>query len=74
MKKKTTVILLLYFIVIFFCGFNSLESKSNIPNKIIDTCRQSYFQDSLKLLEEWKIDYGFNKGITLQHIICTRTK
>jgi hypothetical protein len=64
MKSKTTAILLLYFIVIIFCGFNSFKSKLNIQEKIIDTTALSLCQDSLKLLDDWKIDYGFNNGIT----------
>ena len=65
MKSKTIVLLLLYFIVIFFCGFNSSGYELIIQEKKIDTNEVSVFQDSLNLLNDWKIDYGFNKGITL---------
>ena len=38
-----------------------MEKEPGIPQKVVNTSGPFLLQDSLKLLEDWKIDYGFNK-------------
>ena len=48
-----------------YCGFNSFKDNIKIENKKYDTSLIPIQQDSLNLLNENEIDYGFNQDITL---------